>query len=91
MRPAIGIQGAKQGLEVVDRHGVFGGSQPPNSPARRERQGKATPAPAERPAFELYNVDWVRWDEADEDTRVQVPNDQSRSGQGRNRVLQASR
>src|SRR5215469_6651983 len=33
----------------------------------------------------------VRWEEADEDIRVEIPNDQGRSGPGRNRVLRASR
>ena len=33
----------------------------------------------------------VRWEKLTKGTRVKVPSDQSRSGQGRNRVLRASR
>ncbi len=40
-------------------------------------------------AWEAHTV--VRWEKLTKGTRVKVPSDQSRSGQGRNRVLRASR
>ncbi len=58
MRPTIGIQRPQQGLEVLDFHGIFGGSQPPDGAARSERQAETTTAAAENPTFDLYHVDW---------------------------------
>jgi hypothetical protein len=53
VRPTIGIQRAQQCLEAVDCHGLFGGSQPPDGAAGRQRQAEATAAAAERSAFNL--------------------------------------
>jgi hypothetical protein len=51
------MQRSKQRLEALDFHGVFGGSQPPDGAAGRERQAEATAAAAESPAFDCYHVD----------------------------------
>ena len=57
MRPAIGIQCPQQRLEVLDFHGIFGGSQPPDGAAGCERQAQTTTTAAENPTFDLYYVD----------------------------------
>jgi hypothetical protein len=51
------MQRSKQRLEALDFHGVFGGSQPPDGAAGRERQAEATAVAAESPAFDCYHVD----------------------------------
>src|SRR5690349_12687591 len=57
MGPTIGIQRAQQHLEALNFHGFFGGSQPPDGAAGRQRQAKAAAAMAEPPAFELGHID----------------------------------
>src|SRR5215472_3517724 len=57
VRPTIGIQRAQQRLEILDFHGLFGGSQPPDGAAGRERQTETAAAAAERPAFDCYHID----------------------------------
>ena len=57
MRPTIGIQGTRQGFEIIDLDGRFGHFQPKYCAVWREGQGETAPAAPENPAFNLLNVE----------------------------------